>query len=89
MYKIRNIKHQAILDSLVGTIALGCSELLSKRTLKKLYIISSHAFESKGRTESEFKEWLYSLHPIVEELPAGTFKDAGTDVRTYMISLVK
>ena len=52
-------------------------------------IISSHALESKGRTESEFKDWLYSMHPIVEELPAGTFKDAGTDVRTYMIYLVK
>ena len=52
-------------------------------------IISSHALESNGRTESEFKDWLYSLHPMVEELPAGTFKDAGTDVRTYMISLVK
>ena len=39
MHKIRNTKHQAILDSLVGTIAPGCSEPLSKRTLKKLCII--------------------------------------------------
>lgn len=39
MHKIRNTKHQASLDSLVGTIAPGCSEPLSKRTLKKLCII--------------------------------------------------
>ena len=38
MHKIRNTKHQAILDSLVGTIAPECSEPLSKRTLKKLCI---------------------------------------------------
>ena len=38
MHKIRNTKHQAILDSLVETIAPGCSEPLSKRTLKKLCI---------------------------------------------------
>lgn len=52
-------------------------------------IISSHALECKGREESEFKEWMYSLHPDVEELPAGTFKAAGTDVRTYMITVQK
>lgn len=52
-------------------------------------IISSHALECKGREESEFKEWMYSLHPDVEELPAGAFKTAGTDVRTFMVTAKK
>lgn len=52
-------------------------------------IISSHALECKGREESEFKKWMYSLHPDVEELSAGTFKAAGTDVRTYIVTVQK
>lgn len=54
-------------------------------------ILSSHALEAtRERKVSEFKEWLYSLHPdTVEELPAGTFKSAGTDVRTYLVALTK
>lgn len=52
-------------------------------------IISSHALEAKEREVAEFKEWLYSLNPEIEELPAGTFKEAGTDVRTYMVLIQK
>ena len=52
-------------------------------------IISSHALECKGREESEFKKWMYSLQPDVIALPAGTFKAAGTDVRTFMVTVQK
>jgi hypothetical protein len=52
-------------------------------------IISSHALEAKEREVAEFKEWLYALNPEIEELPAGTFKEAGTDVRTYMVLIQK
>ena len=52
-------------------------------------IISSHALEAREREVSEFKEWLYAKNPIVEELEAGTFKTAGTDVRTFMVTLKK
>ena len=52
-------------------------------------IISSHALEAREREVSEFKEWLYAKNPIVEELEAGTFKAAGTDVRTFMVTLKK
>lgn len=36
MHKIRNTKHLEILNSMVGIIAPGCSEPLSKRTLRTL-----------------------------------------------------
>lgn len=52
-------------------------------------IMSSHAFEAREREVSEFKEWLYSLNPEVEPLAEGTFKDSGTDVRTFMVWLKK
>lgn len=52
-------------------------------------IISSHALESSGREELEFKRWLYSLNPEIEELPSGTFKEAGTKVKTFMITVRK
>jgi phospholipid N-methyltransferase len=52
-------------------------------------ILSSHALEASGREETEFKKWLYSLNPEVEALPAGTFKAAGTDVRTFMVTVQK
>ena len=59
MYKIRNIKHQAILDSLVGTIALGCSEPLSKRTLKKLCIIKKWNKKEVLKDIKEDNWWIY------------------------------
>lgn len=52
-------------------------------------ILSSHALEAREREVSEFKKWLYSLHPVVAELSAGTFKSAGTYVRTYIVTLQK
>ena len=52
-------------------------------------ILSSHAMEAREREVAEFKDWLYSLNPEIEELPAGTFKEAGTDVRTFMVTLTK
>ena len=46
MHKIRNTKHQEILESLVGTIPPGCSEPLSKNTLRKLCVI--HKWNKKA-----------------------------------------
>ncbi len=36
MHKIRNTKHKEILESLVGIVAPGCSQPLSKRTIRIL-----------------------------------------------------
>ena len=52
-------------------------------------ILSSHALEANEREVAEFKDWLYSLNPDIEELPSGTFKEAGTDVRTFIVTLTK
>ena len=59
MHKIRNTKHQAILDSLVGTIALGCSELLSKRTLKKLCISKKWDRKAVLKDIKEYNWWIH------------------------------
>ena len=59
MHKIRNTKHQAILDSLVGTIAPGCSEPLSKRTLKKLCIIKKLDKKAVLKDIKEDNWWIY------------------------------
>lgn len=52
-------------------------------------IISSHAMTVDTKETSEFREWLYSLYPEVEELPEGTFKEAGTNVRTFIVTVRK
>ena len=59
MHKIRNTKHQAILDSLVGTITPGCSEPLSKRTLKKLCIIKKWDKKAVLNDIKEDNWWIY------------------------------
>ena len=59
MHKICNTKHQAILDSLVGTIAPGCSEPLSKRTLKKLCIIKKWDKKAVLKDIKEDNWWIY------------------------------
>ena len=59
MHKIRNTKHQAILDSLVETIAPGCSEPLSKRTLKKLCIIKKWNKKEVLKDIKEDNWWIY------------------------------
>ena len=59
MHKIRNTKHQAILDSLVGTIAPKCSEPLSKRTLKKLCIIKKWNKKEVLKDIKEDNWWIY------------------------------
>ena len=52
-------------------------------------IVSSHALEVSGSEETEFKTWLYSLSPDIEKLPHGTFKESGTNICSYMITVTK
>lgn len=52
-------------------------------------IVSSHALEVSSSEETEFKTWLYSLSPDIEKLPSGTFKESGTNICSYMITVIK
>jgi len=41
------------------------------------------------RKHAEFRAWLKELHHEVEELPEGTFKCSGTNVRSLLITIHK
>lgn len=56
----------------------------------RLVAITSPGWQFKqDRKHTEFKQWLESEGAITDELPAGTFKEAGTEVRTTLIVLQK
>jgi 16S rRNA G1207 methylase RsmC len=38
---------------------------------------------------AEFRAWLKELDPEVEELPEGTFKSSGTNIRTLLVTIRK
>lgn len=61
MHKIRNTKHQEILESLVGTVAPGCSAPLSKRTLKKLCIIHKWNKKAVLKDIKDDNWWIYFI----------------------------
>ena len=58
MHKIRNTKHLKILNSMVGTVAPGQAEPLSKKILRKL--LQAHKWDKKATMEEiEKDEWWY------------------------------
>ena len=42
-----------------------------------------------SRAQVEFRSWLAQVGAIVEDIPAGSFKSAGTDIPTRMITIQK
>ena len=56
MHKLRNTIHKKALESLVGTIAPGCSTPLSKRVLR--YLLCHHGWDvDEVRRIIERDEW--------------------------------
>lgn len=52
-------------------------------------ITSTHWKHSSNKKETEFRTWLQNKHAIVNEVPAGTFKESGTSVPTVIIVIDK
>lgn len=50
---------------------------------------SKHWQFAKGKKETEFREWLEELEADIDEVPAGTFKESGTNIETVIISIRK
>lgn len=52
-------------------------------------IASKHWQFASGKKEVAFKDWLGSLDADIEEIPAGDFKESGTNVSTCIIKIRK
>lgn len=52
-------------------------------------IASKHWQYASGKKESEFKKWIEQIGAIVEEIPAGSFKESGTNIATCLIIIDK
>lgn len=52
-------------------------------------ITSTHWKHSSNKKETEFRAWLQNKHAVVNEVPAGTFKESGTSVPTIIIVIDK
>ncbi len=52
-------------------------------------ICDAGAMSNTGKIEKEFQKWLESVHADIKCLPAGTFKDSGTNVVSYMLTIKK
>lgn len=52
-------------------------------------IASKHWQFATGKKENRFKIWLDEVGAIIEDLPAGDFKESGTNVATCIIKIVK
>jgi len=52
-------------------------------------ISSRHWLECDNRKETEFKNWLLTLQPDIENIPAGEFKESGTLIGALLITINK
>lgn len=52
-------------------------------------LASKHWQFASGKKETAFREWLEELEADVEPVPAGTFKESGTNVETVIIAIRK
>lgn len=52
-------------------------------------IASKHWLQSTKKKETAFREWLDKLHADIEEVPAGAFKESGTNIATCIIIINK
>jgi hypothetical protein len=50
-------------------------------------IMSAGTFSNQGKKATDFRAWLRSKRGKSEALPEGTFKEAGTNVSTYLITI--
>lgn len=52
-------------------------------------ICSKHFQMSTKKKETAFKEWLDEINAVIEEVPAGEFKESGTNIATCIIIISK
>lgn len=52
-------------------------------------VASTHWERGTGRKEQRFRDWLKDLNAKIDDVDAGTFKDAGTNIETRLIVIDK
>lgn len=52
-------------------------------------IASKHWQFAQGKKETAFVKWLNKVHAIIKEVPAGEFKESGTNIATCIIIIDK
>ena len=52
-------------------------------------ICSKHYQMASGKKETTFSDWLHELNAYVVDIPAGTFKESGTQIATVLIRIDK
>ena len=52
-------------------------------------LCSKHYVHSSAKKEKAFEKWLLSVNAVIEEIPAGTFKESGTNIETLLIVISK
>lgn len=62
-------------------------KMVEHATRKIISIMSTHWLYSNGKKEKAFREFLVNKNAIIEEIPAGTFKESGTNVKTCLVIL--
>ncbi len=50
---------------------------------------SPHYQNSSNKKELAFKQWLYDINADIQDVPAGMFKESGTNIRTLIITINK
>jgi len=56
---------------------------------RMIVIMSPHGFFAGERTCTDFRAWLDQNRATVHDIPAGAFKDAGTNVATHLLVVAK
>ncbi len=52
-------------------------------------ITSTHWQSSSNKKETEFRNWLDKVEAVIQEVPAGTFKESGTNIKTCILIIDK
>lgn len=52
-------------------------------------IVSEHGFMGREREAAEWRDWLVQVDADIEILPAGTFREGGTQVQTRLVVIRK
>ena len=52
-------------------------------------LCSKHYQNCNNKTETQFREWLIKINADIQEVPAGEFKESGTNISCVMIIINK
>lgn len=88
--KNQDIDHIMKMYSLLTLPGLGVKEQSHLTRAGKLVTLASKHWQiSSNKKETAFRDWLKEVDARIEEIPAGRFKQSGTDIACVMITIHK